>query len=49
MVIDWAPGSALGPKAMMVPPMVAEGIFTKAGFQFEKKFDAGGPSLRAYF
>ena len=40
MVIDWMAGSPLGPKNL-VPRMVAEGIFQKAGFKLEDTFDAG--------
>lgn len=40
MVIDWAAGSALGPKTL-VPGMVVETIFNKSGFVLEKSFDAG--------
>ena len=40
MVIDWAGGSPLAPKTL-VPAMVAEALFVKAGFVSEKKFDAG--------
>lgn len=40
MVIDWQAGTSLSPKTL-VPAMVAEGIFQKAGFVLEKNFDAG--------
>lgn len=40
MVIDWVAGGALSPK-QVVPRMVAEGTFEKAGFQIERTFDAG--------
>lgn len=40
MVVDWMGGSPLSPKTV-VPRMLAEGIFQKAGFQIEKGFDAG--------
>jgi ubiquinone/menaquinone biosynthesis C-methylase UbiE len=40
LVIDWDSGSPLSPKSL-VPQMFAEGIFEKAGFSIEKKFDAG--------
>lgn len=40
MVIDWTAGSALGPRTL-VPGMVAETLFTKAGFNLENSFDAG--------
>ncbi len=40
MVIDWMPGSPLTPKTV-VPRMLAEGIFQKAGLVLEKTFDAG--------
>jgi ubiquinone/menaquinone biosynthesis C-methylase UbiE len=40
MVIDWEPGSPMTPKTV-VPRMLAEGIFQKAGFTLEKTFDAG--------
>ena len=41
MVIDWTGGSPLGPKTSLVPALVAEGMFTKAGFTLEQSFDAG--------
>ena len=40
MIIDWQGGSPLAPKTL-VPAMVAEAIFQKAGFVLEKNFDAG--------
>ena len=40
MVVDWMGGSPLSPKTV-VPAMLAEGIFQKAGFQLERNFDAG--------
>ena len=40
MVIDWTAGSPLAPKTL-VPSMVAEAFFSKAGFVLEKNFDAG--------
>lgn len=40
MVIDWETGSPLSPKTL-VPRMLAEGIFQKAGLTLEKTFDAG--------
>lgn len=40
MVIDWQAGSPLSPKTV-VPSMVAEALFTKAGFTVERNFDAG--------
>ncbi|MEY2664677.1 MAG: hypothetical protein RIT04_485 [Candidatus Parcubacteria bacterium] len=40
MVIDWQAGTPLGPKTL-VPSLIAEGIFTKAGFVLEESFDAG--------
>jgi ubiquinone/menaquinone biosynthesis C-methylase UbiE len=40
MVIDWAAGSALGPQTL-VPAMIAEALFAKAGFILEDNFDAG--------
>lgn len=40
MVIDWAGASPLSPKTL-VPRVLAEGIFQKAGFTIEKGFDAG--------
>lgn len=40
MVIDWMAGSPLSPKTL-VPRMLAEGLFQKAGFVLEKTFNAG--------
>ncbi len=40
MVIDWESGSPMTPKTV-VPRMVAEGIFQKAGFTVDNTFDAG--------
>ncbi len=40
MVIDWQSASALSPKTL-VPAMMAEALFAKAGFILEKSFDAG--------
>jgi ubiquinone/menaquinone biosynthesis C-methylase UbiE len=40
LVVDWEPGTPLAPKTV-VPRMLAEGIFQKAGFKIEKTFDAG--------
>lgn len=40
LVVDWAPGGDLSPENV-VPQMLAEGIFQKAGFVLEKSFDAG--------
>ncbi len=40
LVVDWAAASPLSPKTL-VPRMLAEGIFQKAGFSLEKTFDAG--------
>jgi ubiquinone/menaquinone biosynthesis C-methylase UbiE len=40
LVVDWTSGSPLSPKTL-VPQMLAEGIFQKAGFAIEKTFDAG--------
>ncbi len=40
MVIDWQGGTPLAPKTL-VPDMVAEAIFQKAGFVLEKNFAAG--------
>ncbi len=40
MVIDWEAGSPMTPKTL-VPRILAEGIFQKAGFSIEKTFDAG--------
>ncbi|MDQ5893585.1 MAG: hypothetical protein QG640_597 [Patescibacteria group bacterium] len=40
LVVDWMGGSPLSPKTV-VPQMLAESIFQKAGFQLEKGFDAG--------
>ncbi len=40
LVVDWDSGSPLTPKTM-VPRMLAEGLFQKAGFTIEKTFDAG--------
>lgn len=40
LVVDWAQGTPLSPK-VIVPRMLAEGIFQKAGLQLERSFDAG--------
>lgn len=40
LVVDWDSGTPLSPK-ILVPKMLAEGIFQKAGFTLEKSFDAG--------
>ncbi len=40
MVVDWMAGSPMSPKNV-IPRLLAEGIFQKAGFQLEKGFDAG--------
>jgi len=40
LVVDWESGSPLSPKTV-VPRILAEGIFQKAGFTLEKTFDAG--------
>jgi hypothetical protein len=40
MVIDWQAGSPLSPKTL-VPGMLAEVLFQKAGFTLENTFDAG--------
>ncbi|MEK7463968.1 MAG: methyltransferase domain-containing protein [Patescibacteria group bacterium] len=40
LVVDWIGGGPLSPKTV-VPQMLAESIFQKAGFQIEKVFDAG--------
>ena len=40
LVVDWQSGSPMSPKTL-VPRMLAEGIFQKAGFTLEKSFDAG--------
>lgn len=40
MIIDWMAGSPLSPKTL-VPRLLAEGVFQKAGFVLEKSFDAG--------
>ena len=40
LVVDWDSGTPLSPKNL-VPKMLAEGIFQKAGFILEKSFDAG--------
>ena len=40
MIIDWIAGGAMSPKTV-VPKMLAEGLFEKAGFVLEKSFDAG--------
>lgn len=45
MVIDWTAESPMGPRSSagshVVPPIVAEGLFTKVGFVVDKTFDAG--------
>lgn len=40
LVVDWSEVSQLGPKTL-VPQMLAQGIFEKAGFMVERSFDAG--------
>ncbi len=40
MIVDWASGTPLSPK-ILVPRLLAEGIFQKVGFKIEKSFDAG--------
>ncbi|HEY9583714.1 MAG TPA: class I SAM-dependent methyltransferase [Candidatus Paceibacterota bacterium] len=40
MIIDWQAGSPMSPQTV-VPRMLAEGLFQKAGFVVEKSFDAG--------
>lgn len=40
LVVDWEAGSPLTPKTM-VPKLLAEGLFQKAGFNLEKTFSAG--------
>lgn len=40
MVIDWTAGSPLSPSTI-VPSMVAESVFQKAGFTLSRSFDAG--------
>jgi ubiquinone/menaquinone biosynthesis C-methylase UbiE len=40
MVIDWQAGSPLSPKTL-IPSILTESIFQKAGFVIEKNFDAG--------
>jgi ubiquinone/menaquinone biosynthesis C-methylase UbiE len=40
LLVDWLPGSALGPKNC-VPRVSAENLFNKAGFDLEKSFAAG--------
>jgi ubiquinone/menaquinone biosynthesis C-methylase UbiE len=40
LVVDWEPGGPMTPKTV-VPKMLAEGIFQKAGFVLEREFDAG--------
>ena len=40
MVIDWQAGIPFAPQTL-VPAMVAEALFQKAGFVVEKNFDAG--------
>lgn len=40
LIVDWMGGSPLSPKTV-VPAMLAESLFQKAGFQIEKNFDAG--------
>jgi ubiquinone/menaquinone biosynthesis C-methylase UbiE len=40
MVIDWTAGSPLSPRTL-VPSMVAQSIFEKAGFVLDRSFDAG--------
>jgi ubiquinone/menaquinone biosynthesis C-methylase UbiE len=40
MIIEWTAGSPLSPRTL-VPPIVAQTVFEKAGLTLERSFDAG--------